>query len=56
MNARIKLVVALLVGVVVGVLARAFGYTDVLVNAATVVTVVVLFLGGFWWIGRTKVR
>ena len=54
MNPRIKLVIALLAGVIAAILARVLGYTDLLVSMATVVTVAVLFFGGFWWTGKPK--
>jgi len=52
MSPRMKLIVALVAGTAAGVAARAFGFTDILVNTAAAITVAILFWGGFWWVGK----
>jgi hypothetical protein len=45
---------ALFIGVNAFYFSRAFGVTDLLLDAAIGVAFFLLFLGGFWFSGRTK--
>lgn len=56
MSSRLILVLALLVGVVAGVVAKALGFADIGVQIASGVVFALLIGGPWWWWNRNKSR
>jgi hypothetical protein len=54
MSARIILIVALLVGLAAGVVAKALGFADIGVQVATGIGFALLVGGPWWWWNRNK--
>ena len=54
MSARIILIVALLVGVVAGVAAKALGFAEIGVQVATGIATALLVGGPWWWWNKNK--